>query len=908
MKNYLPLRIRTSFSKGGISLRELFSTMKGFSYIPIADIDGIWGWGSIQKECLNQSSGQKRIKPLFGTEISIEDEKFLLFVKEKKGYYNLCKILNRKELDGDGIVKIYIPKSIQMKFIFENFDDFYIGITLGNIKWLEEFKKMGYPLVWANPVNYFNQETLYKLVLSIREGIPFPIIKGKRFSHLSLLPMNPMESLTRDEGIFKRTWEIAEKCQFELNNILPKIHGKEKELRELVEKIATEKNLNHLYIERMEKELRVIEDSGFSWLFLLSYEIKNFAKTNGILYNLRGSGASSLIAYILEISHIDPVKNNLYFERFLNSGREEPPDLDIDFESQRRDEVIEHLLKEHSGKVSFIASFKDFKARSALYFTCKALGFSSSECREIAKKVPAFSEPSLLKKILCPPGWEKVWRLASLLDGIHFQKSLHVGGLVFTPYPVTSFLPLQTSKKGYPVTHFDREGLEEAKMVKIDLLGVRGLSAISMSMRNLNLERIPEDDSETFDLIGKGETIGCFQIESPAMIDLLRKIKPKTLSEIADALALVRPGPTESGMKRGMIMIRNGKNFEVNSFLKNLLPESNGLIIYEEQIMEIAHKLGFEWEEAEILRKNLKKGKDEEVKKEFVKKGSEKGWKREEMEEIWRILKYFSSYTFNKAHAYSYAWSAYISCYLKTHRPLQFFSSLINSNGGYYPLWEYMEEARRRNIKILPPDVNKSEENVKIEGNSLRKGLVFIKGLRKETIKNIVRERKSKSFLSLYDFMIRINPKKEEMLSLIKSGALDSLAPFSLQISLYLLNRIENIKILKDSREKDFSLERALKKISDKESPYKIKDLNELEGRRISLPVRIVDARTKIANGKRTVFYILEDETGIIEATSQRWEFPETRLSIVSGRVMVKDGVAKLFDCEFKNPDTQKTS
>ncbi|MGQ9618006.1 MAG: DNA polymerase III subunit alpha [Candidatus Aminicenantia bacterium] len=896
---YLPLRVRSSFSEGGISIKELIKEMENFSFVPLADIEGIWGWGRLKRGCSRKKD--LALKPLYGAEVSLNGEKFLLFVKDKEGYYNLCKIINRTDLKGKGIVAIYIPSNSENNPLTEVFDDIYIGITFGNLKFINHFKKRGNPLVWANPVNYFSNVTLYSLVLSIRKGIPFPRLEREKLTQFSFLPKSFIEKFVDNEEIFKNTWEIAEKCKFELEELIPKFNEGVEELREILIGRVIHLNLNSKYRERIEGELKVVEESGFSWLFLLAHEISNFARESGILYNLRGSGASSLIAYILGISRIDPIKAGLYFERFLNIGREEPPDLDIDFESHRRDEVIEYVFKKYSDRVCFVTSFKNFKARSALYFTGKALGFSPSELRELTRKVPFFAEPSILRERPSPPGIERLWRLASLLDGIHFQKSLHVGGLIFTPYPLKSFLPVENSVKGYPMTQFDKEDVEDTKIIKIDLLGVRGLSTISMTMKNLNLREISEDDEETFKLIEKGETIGCFQIESPAMIDLLRKIKPRNVYELADALALIRPGPTESGMKRGMIMIKNGNRFEPHPILRKLLPESSGLIIYEEQIMEIAQRLGFEWKEAEILRNFLKKGRGEEIREKFLRKGREAGFEENEVEEIWKILNFFSSYTFNKAHAHSYAWSAYLSAYLKTHYPLEFFASLLNSGGGYYPPWEYLEEAKRRGSRILPPDVNKSEVLVKVEEGSLRKGLSFVKGLRNETIKRITEERLKKPFNSLQDFFERVKPKREETLSLINSGALDSLGPLSLQISFYLHGIPLSIKILRDSRRIEISLSELLRDKRNGECKYKINNLFSANGEVVSLPVRIVDARIKRVNGKFMVFYLFEDETGIVEGCSLDLKIPGNRLSIVKGLVRVIDGNVKIFDCEFEN-------
>ncbi len=896
---YIPLRVRTSFSGGGISVKELLESMKEFSFIPIADIGGIWGWGKLKMECKKEETKGKILKPLFGAELSLNGDRFLLFVKEKEGYNNLCKFLNRRESNGKGLVAIYIPSSTNWNPILENFDDLYIGLTLWNIKWKEIFKRLNIPIVWANPVNFFENHTLYSLILSIRKGIPFPRLKNKNFSFFSPLPKSALRKLELEDEIFIRTYEIAEKCNFDLKEIIPDISEGEEELRKILRRKADELNLNNSYRERLENELKAIEEAKFSYFFLLAHEITSFAREKGILYNLRGSGASSLVAYILGISHIDPMKEGLYFERFLNGGRNEPPDLDIDFESGRRNEVLNYVFKKYPERASFIASFKDFKARSAIYFTGKALGLSPSECRELTKNIPFFAEPSILKIIPPPPGAEYLWRLASLLQGIHFQKSLHIGGVIFTPSPITSYLPIEISGKGYPMTHLDKESVEESGIIKIDLLGARGLSTISETLRRVKIKEIPYGDRRTFDLIGRGETIGCFQIESPAMIDLLRKIKPRNISELADCLALIRPGPTESGMKRSMVMMKKGRKIEVNPILKRLLPERNGLIIYEEQIMEIAHKIGFGWEEAEALRRGLKKGGEEGLRLKFFEKGREKGFEEREIEEIWGILKYFSSYTFNKAHACSYAWSAYISAFLKANYPLEFFASLLNSGGGYYPLWEYIEEAKRRGIKILPPDVCKSDEGFKLEGDSLRKGLLFIKGIKRNTAKKIVEERKSSPFSSLYDFLIRVKPGKEEFFSLIEAGALDSLAPLSSQLSFY-LGTLKDIEILKDSRKIDEDLKDILGRFSGK-FPFKIKSIPAKENERVSIPVRIIDARIKKANGRDILFFLFEDETGVLEGYSQNTSIPESRVGIVRGVVKIKEGTIKLTNCDFSH-------
>jgi DNA-directed DNA polymerase III PolC len=668
-------------------------------------------------------------------------------------------------------------------------------------------------------------------------------------------------------------------------------------------------------------ELDVVEQSGFAPYFLVVHDVVEFARRNGILHNLKGSGASSYLAYLLGISRVNPVEFDLYFERFLNKGRDDPPDFDLDFDSSKRDQVLTYVLKKYGqGRTgaAFVCSLKSFRARSALYETARAFGLPPAESRSLSKRAPFFAEPDFLKKDKPLPGYMDIWQAASGLSSVYSENSLHVGGVILTPAPVDRYLPLTESAKGYVMSHFDRDAVEDLKLIKLDLLSVRGLAAISATKKMLHIQNVPPQDQKSFCLLKEAQTIGCFQVESPAMMNLLRRMKPENIYDLTQALALIRPGPTESGMKETLLRNREGRSAFRDPFLVKILPETGGLLLYEEQMMQIAERVaGMPPGEGDLLRRSLKKRKpDPPLKTRFFAKAGERGYATGKIQKLWKVMKEFSSYSFNKAHSASYAHMAYQAVYLKGHHPVPYLTSVLNAGGGYYGLGEYIEEAKRRGIKILGPDVNRSGYQFEVEGKSIRVGLMIIKGLVLKTAEKIIGEREGGDYLSIEDFLLRVSLTKAELFALIKAGVFDSLEPRRTQQILRYFQGIEGMGEVMDldSKKKERMLVESLgfdpggdslSLFRGKRPALRIKDVSNYAGHTVELVVRVVDARLKDVTHGRKYFFLFEDETGLLEGVGETkcLTFDSPPACYLRAEVRSDgNGRPKVYNCTFLKP------
>ncbi len=748
----------------------------------------------------------------------------------------------------------------------------------------------GLPVVWANPVKYLTSPERLVLLHAIEKKIPYPPERDRLLAKVKIFgPDQEALALRRFGDAAKealaRTVEVAEKCEFVFENVIPNLPADlfPRTLRDVVmERLTAAKNLTWEERRRARRELAVVEQSGFGPYFLAVHDIVEFARGRGILHNLRGSGASSFLGWLLGVSHVNPIEFDLYFERFLNRGRPDPPDIDIDFDSRRRDEVLAYVLKRYgAGKTgaAFVCSLKNFGARSALYETLRAFGVPPEEARGLSKRVPYFAEPFYLRRAAPAPGRLDVWKLAAELQDVYHETSLHVGGVILTPAPVERFLPLETSAKGLRMTHFDKDAVEDLRLIKLDLLSVRGLAAISETKEKLKLGTLPPGDAGTYAALRAARTVGCFQVESPAMMNLLRRMKPTDIHEITQALALVRPGPTESGMKEALLRRRSGRTGAPaeDAFLARILPETGGILLYEEQVMQIAERVaGMPPEEGDLLRRSLRKdrGGESALRTKFVREAGERGYAAAEAERLWKTMEKFSSYSFNKAHSASYAHMAYQAVYLKVRHPVPYFAAVLNAGGGYYDLPEYIAEAKRNGIRILGPDANRSAAAFEVEdgaGNGengsgggsgiIRVGLTSIKGLGLKTIERVLEERKAGGeYASVEDFLARTKPGKAELLALIRAGVFDSLEPRRTRQILRYFQGLEHMEEVADiaSDEKRRMLYESLGFLPEgddldlyegKRPSLRVRDLKDCAGTMAELVVRVVDARQRETYG-----------------------------------------------------------
>ncbi len=619
------------------------------------------------------------------------------------------------------------------------------------------------------------------------------------------------------------TLEIAGRCQLELplgQPQFPQISvpgglNADQWLRQKAEQGATRLYGGATLVQgidvqaRLDHELTVIAKCGYASLFLVMEEIVQHARKIGVPISSRGSAASSLVAHCLGITSPDPLRLNLYFERFLNPARATPPDIDTDLCSRRRDEVIRFVYERFNpDRVAMVCTINCFRPRSALREVAKAYGLPAEQIKLLADSLPhRWWSPRLadtdaspfaeLEEIYQSPVQKAVFRDARLFIGVPRHLSIHPGGVVIAPNSMTDLVPVLLAAKGVVITQFDLESIERLGLVKIDLLGIRGLTVqgdLAQALYDASpgmyaspldaLDAIPIEDADTSRLVKNGQTIGCFQIESPGMRATLREIQAKSVDDLMVALALYRPGPLTGGLKDAFVRRHRGLEsiVHLHPALAPLLEDTYGVILYQEQVLRIANGLaGFNLAEADLLRRAMSHfdpGKQMQILKDkFIQGAQEKSdVPADTAERIWELMAAFSGYGFPKAHAASYAMVAWRSAWCKAHYPAAFIAAVLANWGGYYGQRVYLTEARRIGLEVRPPHVDYAHREFSaqpLDGRQvLFMGLDQVRDLTRRTQVRILRQR---PFRSLADFLARVDPRPLEAENLIKVGALDGL-------------------------------------------------------------------------------------------------------------------------------------
>ncbi len=563
------------------------------------------------------------------------------------------------------------------------------------------------------------------------------------------------------------------------------------------------------YEERLEREIKLVKEMGFEGYFLIVWDLIKMAKDNDIPVGPgRGSVAGSLLAYSLGITDIDPLEYGLLFERFLNPERISLPDIDIDFCGRRRDEILSYVTRRYGQEnVCQIITFGTMAARQSVRDVGRALEVPLPEVDKIAKMIPPFGPEASIEGALknIPQLRElrdkdaKIAHLLSVaqkLEGQVRHPSIHAAGIVITPKPLVEFMPLYQSVKGEITTQFPMQEIEAIGLLKMDLLGLRNLTVIKDTVElveketgeKIDVKNIPLDDEKTFEVFKAGNTDGVFQFESPGMKDLLRNFKPEGFRDLIALNALYRPGPLKSGMTDEFIKRKNHPDRISYEFpeLEPILKETQGLIVYQEQVMQIATELaGYSMAEADILRKAMGKKVTSMMKAQkqrFVQGAKKKGLSQAKANKIFDQINYFAGYGFNKSHSAAYAYLAYRTAYLKAHYPLNFLAALLTSEaerGATSQVVKYINECAEMGIKVLPPDINQSDFNFTVEKNAIRFGLSAVKNVGEGAVRGLLEARKKRGkFASPFDICEDADPKvlnRKVIESLIKAGAFDSL-------------------------------------------------------------------------------------------------------------------------------------
>lgn len=539
--------------------------------------------------------------------------------------------------------------------------------------------------------------------------------------------------------------------------------------------------VNDAILERITYELGIIKDKGFAPYFLVMHDIVQMSsRTCG-----RGSGAASIVSYCLFITNVDPIAHQLYFERFLSPSRLDPPDIDVDFAWDERDgvfaAVFERFGREHCARV---ANHNCFRLRGAVRETGRCYGLSDTQISEAEKKlfISGLNE-------LDDPLWQTICRVATKLEGLPKEISMHCGGLVITPRPVSCYAPLGLSSDGYPLLAWEKEGTEMASFVKIDLLGNRSLAVIRDTLANLVEEDIhidqrlwhPAEDAPTIAALAKGDSMGVFYIESPAMRQLQKKTGRGDFEHIVIHSSIIRPA-ANAFISEYVERLRGKKWEPLHPRLAYILDETYGILCYQEDVSKTAVALaGFCESDADKLRKVIaKKAGGEKLKayrRQFFDGCSANGVSEETTQKIWEMMLSFDGYSFCKPHSASYAMVSFQSAYLRVHHPAHFMAAVLSNQGGYYRSQAYISEAQRMGIRIEGPDLNLSRIAYHARGNTLFIGLMAIANLTMQAKMQIVGERKRRgAFSDLKDASSRLNLCREDWVSLVESGCCDSLA------------------------------------------------------------------------------------------------------------------------------------
>ena len=564
--------------------------------------------------------------------------------------------------------------------------------------------------------------------------------------------------------------------------------------------------------ERLDYELEVIKKTQFANYFLVVWDIISFAKEQDILYGVRGSAAASIVLRCLGITEVDPIENKLVFERFLNLERKEMPDIDLDFQDDRRDEVIAYVTQKYGqDHVAQIITFGTLGARAALRDAGRALGMAYSDADRVARLVPfrpgmtlerAMEENSELRGIYEE---DKIVRnlvdSAQKLEGLSRHASTHAAGVVISKEPLTRYVPLQRAVRGDTeatvMTQFPMEDIAQIGLLKMDFLGLANLTILGKAREiirqsrgiDIDLHRIPMDDAKTFALLSSGETTGVFQLEGAGMRRYIKELKPTTFSDIAAMVALYRPGPMEHiptfiKAKHGIEPIRYP-----HPALSSILEETYGVIVYQDQVLFIVQTFaGYSLGQADIFRKAMGKKIPEVMKKEsqnFIAGAKKMGYTSEVAEEVFTLIEPFAGYAFNKAHSFSYALIAYQTAYLKANYPAEYITAFLITNADQLEkVATAVAECRRLGISVLPPDINRSRVSFSIEQSSegapaIRFGLAAIKNVGEGAVEPLVTEReRGGEFKSIEDLCRRVDMRsmnRRVLESLIKAGALDQL-------------------------------------------------------------------------------------------------------------------------------------
>jgi len=830
--NYVPLHVHSSFSpQWGVRSPETICTVArqlGIRRLALTDRNGLYGIPHFL-ECARQAG----LAPIIGSEAVHGGQRAVLLVRDHEGYASLCRLLSDLHCDRGfvladaliryrkGLTVLSDDPQVLATLRRKSREHLYVELSPGHQmhRALTLARELNLPPVATSRAMLLEPSDfeVHRLLRAIALNTTFsrlPAAGTACDTDLLLSPKVMVDHFPHCPQAVENSIKIAEACATDWDfsaTIFPSFRG-QTEARSY-DQLATRARRGAVWrygridarIEtRLEKELRLIRDKGFAHYFLVVEELaKRSPRTCG-----RGSAAASLVAYCLGITHVDPIRHNLFFERFLHAGRVDPPDIDIDFPWDERDAVLDFAFARYgASRAAMVANQIGFRGRSSIREVAKVFGMPDGEIKTVTSRISGYWKADqtaaavaghpLFRGEKLSEEWQTILQLANRLDGQLRHLSLHCGGIVIVPDEIRRYVPVEISAKGLPVIQWEKDQTENAGLVKIDILGNRSLAVIRDALAavkgntGLDIDYAswqPLEDEKTRQLLMSGETMGCFYIESPATRLLLKRMwldNPRLddcdlFEHLVMASSIIRPAANRFILE--FIGRMRGTPWEhLHPLLAGVLEETYGIAIYQEQITQMAMALAdFSAFEGDQLRKIISRKHKARTLADYRQKFAEgalrKGIDSETVNAIWEQILSFAGYSFCKPHSASYALVSCKSAYLKANHPAEFMAAVISNQGGFYSPFAYLSEARRMGLKVLPPDINQSEHHYTGCGGNLRVGLMQIQGLSRRGVELLCRSREEGGvFRSFQEFLQRVCIDPSDVRLLVKAGCFDSL-------------------------------------------------------------------------------------------------------------------------------------
>lgn len=815
--------------------------------LAVTDTNGFYGlvW-------FIQTAKSFGITPLIGAHLELDDFSAVLLAIDLAGYRSICSLISYRHRNGqEGLLERLLACDFNHVVLLSNHTELLARMKANGLqdniygeliphKNREEVlsfcRKNDLPVVATNCVYFVEKEDwqVHKLLRAIDlnttlERIPPQELVSQQAHFAS--PEEMRNSFPDCPDAIENTLKIARECTFDLDFkefVFTSYKGPNGEsafevLRQRVlDGVAWRyKTITSEIMRRMDYELSIIEEKGFAPYFLVAQDVVSKApRTCG-----RGSAAASLVSYCLGITHVDPIRYDLFFERFLNRGRKDPPDIDVDFPWDERDDILDYIFQKYGeSSTAMISNHNTFKARSAVREIAKVYGLPDDEIGAITKKMTGYWQPDniwaltqthpIYKETEFPPPWPEIIELAEKIRGFPRHLSVHCGGVIIAPQGTDAYVPTQPAKKilnikgvvqqdsGLPrkalaqsavnVVQWEKDQSEDMGLIKMDILGNRSLAVIRDGLaaveRNYGIKIDyarwnPLEDPDTIDLIRRGDTIGVFYVESPAMRQLQIKTGKGDFEHLVIHSSIIRPAANRF-INEYIRRLKGGSYKPLHPLLEEKLRETYGIMVYQEDVSKVVMALAnFTPAEADDLRKIIsKKHKQKQIldyRNKFFAGTQRNDVSPHTAQQIWDMIMSFSGYSFCKPHSASYAMVSFKSAYLKAHYPAEFLAAVISNQGGYYSTFAYISEARRLGLKILPPDINESQNEYTGCNDWIRVGFMQIRELSAKTIDRILAERKNGRFTSFDDFVTRVKAAPSDISKLVKAGCFDALESFA---------------------------------------------------------------------------------------------------------------------------------